>query len=429
MALWYIDALDARAGMGFATYRDADLHRGDVDLGKPAVFVGPPFFQGESVASRAIGFAAAHGSFQFGLFVDSEEIAFFTLQGVCEFIRRAYISAGGGDTDSGISPAPVVPNPEPEGGELPAMEIQPVETPFVFELLDFAGLIQAKVATISRTKQLNTREGPPSKFLSEAVSRHTHIDDLLSYGIALLIDEMMRRVPNDPAMRGPWIRSTMRLGQALVELGLLHSIFKRSAFRTLSRLAGILEERFQIFNLPGARSDHFLEMILGIGPYYLAQNYAIRTASDPMDDLSSFAIPSVIAKYVGLDPKTASARDLLSVILADPTLLLGRKPDRSQEVAVMIAAIILLSSVCIVGMGRAPVGALDGSNVAGALRKDLVRDAIIWMDSQMPAYLFHADVETCIRGASQLRYAPPPVQSRTSSEAAQPRSRVRSASA
>jgi hypothetical protein len=79
MALWYIDALDARAGMGLATYRDADLNTNTVDLGKPAVFIGPPFFQGESVASRAIGFAATRGSFQLGLFWDGEEIAFATL--------------------------------------------------------------------------------------------------------------------------------------------------------------------------------------------------------------------------------------------------------------------------------------------------------------------------------------------------------------
>src|ERR1039457_6873232 len=64
MALWYIDALDARAGMGLATCRYADLNTNTADLGRPAVFIGPPFFQGESVASRAIGFAATRGSFQ-----------------------------------------------------------------------------------------------------------------------------------------------------------------------------------------------------------------------------------------------------------------------------------------------------------------------------------------------------------------------------
>jgi hypothetical protein len=80
MALWYIDALDARAGIGLATYREADLNTNTVDLGRPGVFISPPFFQGESVASRAIGFAATRGSFQLGLFVEGGEIAFATLQ-------------------------------------------------------------------------------------------------------------------------------------------------------------------------------------------------------------------------------------------------------------------------------------------------------------------------------------------------------------
>src|SRR5277367_1866045 len=91
MAFWYIDALDPRAGMGLATYREPDLNTDTVDLGRPAVFIGPPFFQAESVASRAIGFAATRGSFQLGLFSGDDEnngeIAFSSLQGVCEFIR------------------------------------------------------------------------------------------------------------------------------------------------------------------------------------------------------------------------------------------------------------------------------------------------------------------------------------------------------
>jgi hypothetical protein len=181
MALWYIDALDARAGIGLATYRDADLHTYTIDLGKPAVFIGPPFFQGESVASRAIGFAATRGSFQLGLFLDDEEIAFATLQGVCEFIRRVYISSGGGDTDSGISPAPVVPNPEPGGGEFPS----PLQGEYSIArgVLKFVSFMSEDIASISQlkhsksgTKQLNRREGTYKVSLLETLGPFTDVD-------------------------------------------------------------------------------------------------------------------------------------------------------------------------------------------------------------------------------------------------------------
>jgi len=431
MALWYIDALDARAGMGFATYRDADLDDGALDLGKPAVFISPPFFQGESVASRAIGFAATRGSFQYGLFVDGEEVGFASIQGVCEFIRRAYVSSAGGDTDSGASPAPIVPNPEPEGGELPAMAIHSPESPFVRDFLKFAMFINTTVGTISRSNELSTRKDPRFGPLTERLGSLTGIEDLLGYGAAILIDEMMRRAPNDTRMRGTWIRSTMKLGQLLSEMGLLHWLFRSSAFHALSKLAEAVEARFRLFDAHPRSPGEVLGMILGFSRFYseylkygpppfLSTIHGIRTASDPMDDLSSFAIPAVGAKYVGLNPTTASARDLLSVILADPSLLLGRQTGRSQSEPDMIVAITLLSSIRITSIGRASVAPIDGTTVAGALLQDLVKEAMVWMDSQMPAFLFHADVEKCIRGASQLRYAPPPATSRT----AQPRPRV-----
>ncbi|MGB8583011.1 MAG: hypothetical protein WCD47_19490 [Candidatus Sulfotelmatobacter sp.] len=184
-ALWYIDALDARAGMGLATYRDADLHASTIDLGKPAVFIGPPFFQGESVASRAIGFAATRASFQLGLFLDNAEIAFATLQGVCEFIRRVYVSSGGGDTDSGISPAPVIPNPESGGGEFPSL---PKGENAIFRgMLSFVSSLSKHIASISKLKyssfepqQLNRREGTHKLSLLKTVGPLTDVDALLA---------------------------------------------------------------------------------------------------------------------------------------------------------------------------------------------------------------------------------------------------------
>jgi hypothetical protein len=386
-------------------------------LGKPAVFIGPPFFQGESVASRAIGFAATRGSFQFGLFSDGEEIAFSTLQGVCEFIRRVYVSSGGGDTDSGIGPAPVVPNPETGGGEFP---LPPENGGSVARgMLDFVSLMSERIASISRlnlsrseTTQLNRREGTDKLSLLATLGPLTDVDDLLAYGSVVLIKELLQRVPNHPGDRGTWMKSMMNLGQMVSRLALLDSVFHGPEFGRLTRLATDTDRRFNLFNGFVREFDSELPVMLGLGPYmpwhprfgppFWAGQHAGSGVGEPLDDLSSFPIPSVAAKRVRLNPETASVRDLLSVFLADPTVLEGGKASRPE--APMIVAFVLLSSMLIVSASQASLARIDGTRIGEDLRKDLVRDAIVWMDSQMPGYLFHRDIEKCIRGASQLRY-------------------------
>jgi hypothetical protein len=306
MALWYIDALDARAGMGLATYREADLHTNTIDLGKPAVFIGPPFFQGESVASRAIGFAATRGSFQLGVFLNNAEIAFATLQGVCEFIRRVYISSGGGDTDSGISPAPVVPNPESGGGEF--RSLPEGENSIAHGMLSFVHSLSKDIASISQLKysnsepqQLNRREGTHKVSLLKTVGPLTDVDALLAYGSAVLVEEMILRFPNRPGDRGAWMRSMMKLGQMLSRLGLLSALFHSPEFDRLSRMASDIEGRFKLFNGFGRDMDAALPAMLGLGPFvpwhpmwsppFLVGGHADQHASEPLDELSSFPIP------------------------------------------------------------------------------------------------------------------------------------------
>ena len=423
MALWYIDALDARAGMGLATYRDADLHTNTIDLGKPAVFIGPPFFQGESVASRAIGFAATRASFQLGLFLDNAEIAFATLQGVCEFIRRVYVSSGGGDTDSGISPAPVVPNPESGGGEFPSLPEG--QNSIARGMLSFVSSLSKDIASISQLKyssseprQLNRREGTHKVSLLKTVGSLTDVDALLAYGSAILVEEMILRFPNRPGDRGTWMRSMMKLGQMLSRLGLLNTLFHGTEFYRLSRMASDIDRRFRLFTGFVRDIDAVLPVMLGLGPFvpwhpmyglpFVVGLHADQGASEPLDELSSFPIPSVAAKYVRLNPESASTRDLLSVFLADPTVLTEEASSWREET--MILAFVLLSSMLIVSAGQTSLAPIDATSIGGVLRQDLVKDAIVWMDSQMPGYLFHGDIEKYIRGASQLRYGAAPMK-------------------
>jgi hypothetical protein len=415
MAHWYIDALDTRAGMGLATYRDADLNTDSVDLGRPAVFIGPPFFKGESVASRAIGFAATRGSFQLGLFLNNGEVAFPTLQGVCEFLRRVYVSSGGGDTDSGIGPAPLVPNPESGGGEFPP--VPEGENSFAHRMMSFVDSLNQGVASISKLeysqsepKEWNRREDENQISLEKTVGLLTDVDPLLAYGSAVLVEEMLLRFPNHRNEYGTWMKSMLKLGQMLSRLGLVDSLLNSPEFERLERRASDIDERFGLFVLRLV-DVVVLPTMLGFGPHVLWNpryrpwlaflNYS-SSVDDPLDDLSWFPIPSVAAKHLRVNPKTASVRDLLSVFLADPSVLAEEKALRPETT--MIVAFALLSSMLITSTGQTSMAPIDGTAIGGVIRQDLVRDAIVWMDSQMPGYLFHEGIEKYIGSASQLRY-------------------------
>jgi len=290
-------------------------------------------------------------------------------------------------------------------------------------MVSFVSLLTKDIASISKLKysssepkQLNLREGTHKASLSEILGPLADVDALLAYGSAVLIEEVILRFPNRAADRGTWMRSMMRLGQMLSRLGLVDSLFHSADFDRLSRMAYNTDKRFRLFNGHVREFDAVLPVMLGLGPYvpwhprfgppFWAGWHAGPGASD---DLSSFPIPSVAAKHVGLNPASASARDLLSVFLADPTVLEGEQPSRPE--ATMIVAFVLLSSMLIVSGGQTSLAVIDGTRIGGVLRQDVVRDAIVWMDSQMPGYLFHRDIEKYIRGASQLRYGARPDES------------------
>ena len=283
---------------------------------------------------------------------------------------------------------------------------------------DIASISKLKYSN-SEPKQLNRREGTRKASLSEILGPLDDVDALLAYGSAVLIEEMILRFPNRAADRGTWMRSMMKLGHMLSRLGLIDSLFHSPDFDRLSQMAYNTDKRFRLFNAHVREFGAMLPAMLGLaphvpwhprfGPPFWRGWHAGPGASEPLDDLSSFPIPFVAAKHVGLNPASASARDLLSVFLAVPTVLEGQQTSRPE--ASMIVAFVLLSSMLIVSAGQTSLAPMDGTGISDFLRQDLVSDAIVWMDSQMPAYLFHRDIEKYIRGASQLRYGVRPDES------------------
>lgn len=108
---WSIDALDADGGIAFASFRqsgEADI--GDLEV-EHAVVVAAPHFRPVPVSSRALSLGAISQGAQSGVYGDSGEVRFDSLDQLVEFVRKVYVGGGA----SGATPAPeTVPNP-PEG--------------------------------------------------------------------------------------------------------------------------------------------------------------------------------------------------------------------------------------------------------------------------------------------------------------------------
>lgn len=125
---WYIDAMDARAGMTFAAYRTADLDEQPA-LDLPSVFIEPPSFRAIRISHRAIALSATRRSFQYGFFLREKEVAFANLADIVEFTRRCYLRGGGRDEPAppGI-PAPISPRGGNDRGPTSATSREPDST-------------------------------------------------------------------------------------------------------------------------------------------------------------------------------------------------------------------------------------------------------------------------------------------------------------
>jgi hypothetical protein len=118
---FFIDAWCPVDGVAFVSRRHAEFARV-----KQTVYVAPPFFEPEPIASIATALAATHGHFQLGFYDQEQEIAFDNLDEVILTIRRVYLG-GGSETLPPGEPAlvPVLPPDEPPGGVMPEELVSP----------------------------------------------------------------------------------------------------------------------------------------------------------------------------------------------------------------------------------------------------------------------------------------------------------------
>jgi hypothetical protein len=436
--LWYIDALDARGGQAFASVREADLDDAEIDLGAPAVFIGPPAFQAETVSGRAVAFAATRGVFQLGLYDKQEEVGFTSLDRLIAFVRRAYLASGGGDGGGGVGPTPPPGPPEGPGGE----PWRPGEPESSKETKTSAAQLLLKHANEFMASIPGETDGaPPVVQWWEGEERGADRGDgdyrILARAAALLTDSLLRRFPGiNVEAFGGWRDACCRLGAIIDAFGLWQFLLVDGATNSirdvaLKTITGTRELGTE--GIPyklgerGFGALAVLELLGGSpcrGPYYLDHwRYFYREvlrgrvqtgrwtsdrALDPLDTLSILCLPEIIAKYLELDKKTASVRDLLCVTVASPDLIVRHgnastysgKSDSTDIVAILIFAAAYIASVdsFISHSARSP-------RLAERLANELVSEAMKWLRTQFPSQVFAEPIEEMIRSAASLRYA------------------------
>jgi hypothetical protein len=422
---WYIDALDTRAGLAFASYRVADLTSETVTVDLPCIFIEPPAFRPESLSSRAPAFAASRGSFQLGLFVQEQEVAFPTLEDVVEFVRRAFLRGGGGDGPGGLGPGvPVPPEVGPERGSLEGLP-RPEGLGGDAE----ADVIASLLAEVRRdwldkdsdgNQPANTQftAGKPivthvvqAKFHASATSDQASAQ-ALAWAAAELIRELVRRFPfgGDDSRLFDWFSRSSRLGHLIIRLGLRPSVYYFGFFAHLSDWLwrGMKpqqqEQASRLFDARPHTDDRDLAArLFGFSHRWYGYRDAWAQAADPLDDLASWPIPTDVAQLTGAARvDRASLHDLLNAVIGSPQVL---DIGQSEPAAQRAAALVLLASVHIVSLSApGPTFVWDGE----INRMQLGRSARLgseWLAQQFPRRAFPAVIEELIAGASRLAYA------------------------
>jgi hypothetical protein len=435
---WYIDALDARAGHAFASCRGPDLGRDEIDLDGAAVFVGPPSFRPEALVGRSTGFAAASRSAQLGLFANRAEIGFPSLESLVEFVRRAYVSSGGGDGGEGIGPA--APPGPPRGGEGPDRgegEGGEGGEPGTAALALLSS--GAQCAEIARSLSLQTIETagkgpgagrasyarvqltPAPSSISSMGSANGVIDAQadLAAGAALLLEELVLRAPPRGGFDASWQVALNSLRLAVHKFRLLPMLVHEPLGHSLRRQLKLAYRRNPDIFLDvrvADEAEYLLPRLLALLPpdshypwwYWLEdavdgaelpiETGLGREGGDPFDELSTWPVPEAIASYVKLSKEDDNARGLLCAVVADPALLSAK-----SKLGFQISLILLFSAVHLTARHlNLPFTRRATSAAALAV---IIADALAWLDLQMPRHAFAQEVEQAIGQARHLHYS------------------------
>jgi hypothetical protein len=450
---WFIDGLDARAGLAFTSLRTPDLLTQAPALDLPGLFIAPPTFRPETVSNRALAFAGTRGPFQYGLFIGEQEVAFPSLDAVIEFVRRAYLRGGGGDAagggGGGIPPRPTPGELDPEGGlpleaELPREGEGSRGRELIKKMLNDSANARSAASYLKfhpgetiDTQDFHSLIGTPGTVAAGDAF-------VLARAAAELIAELLRRCPvtgpDDKLVR--WFGSAQRLGRSINKLGLWHQLVSDRLGSNLARMAdnilkrlnrsGFLLSKDAIYAAQRSGGKGLLPLLFcggGMFPPWEIHpaelEYLIRTArswpwpllgsladtriADPVDDLAQWPLPGMVEQFVGRNGDALGLYNLFCAVVASPDVLANGAADPASRRAAEIAIVLVLFAAAHLVAEAAPslapslVGWAD--EMANKALADVVQRALAWMADQYPNKIFPAEVEELIRSTSRLAYA------------------------
>jgi hypothetical protein len=456
MKHWYLDAIDPRAGLALATCRKPDLFEEEpIAQDDPTVFLAPPAFEPEIVASRSVALAAGRtGGFQIGMIIAGSELPFSDLDALKEFVRRAYLRSGGGDApdpDEGPPPTPIEGGPDlPLEPDLGTIETEGALDP-VKELLDGAKRFQQAARELhpgqaERWTQWPSSAAAPRHHGGAPAASEIGAERLARAGSQLIV-EMLRRLPlrGTEADMHEWRARARCLGWAIDRLGLWPLLAQRSRMtftprslaESLHRQGHIQNDAMDYVTFLADHFDHestFTFIIrdvlwdgrdLGGFPYYnywrryrydhpafwfihiknLVQRSAIPVVYDPSDCLDAIPIPrSVAFRMVSneVEPDRATLHHLLVSAIGSPESLLAASSLENE-----FATELLLFAACQM-VAEAARASIDGFGsmfqVDHFALNELIDEALVWLSRNLPQFVFAAEVEGAIGTANALAY-------------------------
>jgi hypothetical protein len=357
VAAWRFEALDALAGIAFASRISTD-ERGDDEL----VYMRPPAFHPEPVGRSSIALGATRGSFQGGLFIEDREATFPSLDAVREFVRRGYVGGSAGDGGPDTPGGEGQPPPEPRDPDGNFTRGEPVN--------EGSRELDALAKDLARFKEhiANCRPGDatPTQWVrpEDGWANGADGDPILSGARHLVMDFLDSRRNPEPEEDDPKLPV---LAQTLLRLGVeFHDFFddiERRKPRLLARLSPLLRDPYSWYRWgwPGFWSH-----------------------GDPLELLNRMDGP-----FVPVLPKgPISMLTWFTRFVSCPENALRYMPAREAlERAVLASAVIV---------NRSADRYFWDADSQRKKRHELERDAIAWLREHLPRMAFARQFETAI---------------------------------
>ena len=409
MNAWYIDAIDARAGIAVATHRTPEAGGPSQLADEAAVaFIAPPTFTPEFLSSRVIGMGLARSFAQIGFYVGDGEVPFDSLDDVAEFVRRAYLRGAGGDGPAG-GEGPLPPGPREDGGGEGLRPIEPSDSGRASSAGRIGGrrgvdpassliYLSKEIAQNTAGKKLGWSGKAPTLELGKSLGNETQIAvRRVVRGALLVLRELHRRKPRGNLSDADlgWLDDCIHFNGIINRLGIqpwfwreFHSEWELGAWFGILSSSSPEDIQRRRPDLIGLLFDHY-PFYMSHRDYWLPLNWF-----DPVERLERLPMPA------GLVEKSDQPNLLatLSMATASPGEYFSGKsdiPEQRAEITLFAATVLNLLDDCPIGWQYYYDEPLLTARAIGRGQE--------WLVANMPRVIFNNEVEKFIDAASTVQ--------------------------